>query len=82
MPDEILSSNPKQADPVGALGPLPLARALDRSELVREKVEECATELSSVNLVLKRAGYDDRPVQFDATERQTYTFTLEPRTEP
>ena len=54
MPDEILSSNPKQADPVGALGPLPLARALDRSELVREKVEECATELSSVNLVLKQ----------------------------
>jgi len=31
----------------------------------------------SVNLVLKRQGYDDRAVQFDATERKTYTFTLD-----
>lgn len=36
----------------------------------------------SVNLVLKRQGFDDKPVQFDATERQTYTYTLDPRKEP
>ena len=36
----------------------------------------------AVNLVLKRHGYDDKPVQFDATERQTYTYTLDPHREP
>jgi len=35
----------------------------------------------TVNLVLKRAGCEDRPVEFDATERKTYTFTLDPRGE-
>jgi diguanylate cyclase (GGDEF)-like protein len=32
---------------------VPLARALDQSEQIKAKVEECATDLSSVNSVLK-----------------------------
>lgn len=63
MADEILSSSPKQATEVGTPVPLPLARALDQSELVREKVEECATELSSVNSVLKQELAEGVPLQ-------------------
>jgi hypothetical protein len=37
----------------------------------------------TVNLVLKRKGYEDYPVQFDsATERSIYTFSLDLRKEP
>ncbi|MEO8139292.1 MAG: GGDEF domain-containing protein [Gemmatimonadota bacterium] len=42
---------------------VPLARALDQSELVREKVEECATELSSVNTVLKQELAEGVPLE-------------------
>ncbi len=44
----------------------PLARALDQSEQVKAKVEECATDLSSVNTVLKQeiaAGVPLRAVE-------------------
>jgi diguanylate cyclase (GGDEF)-like protein len=40
----------------------PLARALDRSEQVKQKVEQCAAELSSVNAVLKHEPTEDRPL--------------------
>jgi diguanylate cyclase len=63
MADEILSSSAKQATEVGTPVPLPLARALDQSELVREKVEECATELSSVNSVLKQEIAEGVPLR-------------------
>jgi eukaryotic-like serine/threonine-protein kinase len=36
----------------------------------------------SVSLILKRSGYEDRFVQFEASERNTYTFTLDPKRHP
>ena len=39
----------------------PLARALDRSEQVKHKVEQCAIELSSINAVLKHELVEDGP---------------------
>ena len=47
--------------------PAPLIRALDQSEQVKEKVEECAAELSSVNAVLKEEITDGVPI--DEVER-------------
>ncbi|CAN5872458.1 hypothetical protein BH24GEM1_BH24GEM1_15590 [soil metagenome] len=47
--------------------PAPLTRALDQSEQVRDKVEECAAELSSVNAVLKEEITDGVPL--DQVER-------------
>lgn len=41
----------------------PLARALDQSEQVKAKVEECATDLSSVNTVLKQEIATGVPLQ-------------------
>ncbi len=41
----------------------PLARALDQSEQVKAKVEECATDLSSVNTVLKQEIAAGVPLQ-------------------
>jgi serine/threonine-protein kinase len=32
-----------------------------------------------VNIVLRRDGYEDLPVQFDVTERYFYTYTMAPR---
>lgn len=40
----------------------PLAKALDQSERVKKKVENCATDLSSVNLILKGELVEDYPV--------------------
>jgi diguanylate cyclase (GGDEF)-like protein len=40
----------------------PLSRALDQSEQVKDKVEECAVELSSVNAVLKEEIVDGVPL--------------------
>jgi diguanylate cyclase len=44
--------SPDSESPAGAVAPL--ARALDQSEQVKVKVEECVTDLSSVNSVLKQ----------------------------
>ena len=44
------------------LVPAPLTRALDQSEQVKDKVEQCAAELSSVNAVLKEEITDGVPV--------------------
>ena len=40
---------------------VPLSRALDQSEQVKDKVEECAADLSSVNAVLKEEIADGVP---------------------
>lgn len=45
------------------LAPAPLIRALDQSEQVKDKVEECAADLSSVNAVLKEEIADGVPLQ-------------------
>jgi diguanylate cyclase (GGDEF)-like protein len=45
----------------------PLSRALDQSEQVKDKVEECAVELSAVNAVLKEEVSDG--VTVDEVER-------------
>ncbi len=42
--------------------PAPLIRALDQSEQVKETVEQCAAELSSVNAVLKEEITDGLPI--------------------
>ena len=34
-----------------------------------------------INLILRRDGYDDMPVDFDSTERRSYTYTLQPHQE-
>ncbi len=43
--------------------PAPLIRALDQSEQVKDKVEQCAAELSSVNAVLKEEITDGVPLR-------------------
>ena len=42
--------------------PAPLIRALDQSEQVKDKVEQCAADLSSVNAVLKEEITDGVPL--------------------
>ncbi len=46
-----------------AVEPAPLVRALDQSESVKDKVEQCAADLSSVNAVLKEEITDGVPIQ-------------------
>jgi diguanylate cyclase (GGDEF)-like protein len=48
------SSDDKEAEAEVTLAPTPLTRALGQSEQVKDKVEECAADLSSVNAVLKQ----------------------------
>ena len=48
------SSDDKEAEAEVTLAPTPLTRALGQNEQVKEKVEECAADLSSVNAVLKQ----------------------------
>jgi diguanylate cyclase len=55
-----MNSDGEQADKV--LLPAPLSRALDQSEQVKDKVEQCAVELSSVNAVLKEEIADGVPL--------------------
>ena len=45
------------------LVPAPLSRALDQSEQVKDKVQQCAADLSSVNAVLKEEIADGVPLQ-------------------
>lgn len=49
-----MSSDGKKAATGKTLEPTPLIRALDQSEQVKDKVEQCAEELASVNAVLKQ----------------------------
>jgi diguanylate cyclase (GGDEF)-like protein len=62
MADKILSAPNKLMEPRRSLT-VPLARALDQSEQVREKVEACAVELSSVNALLKQEVTVGMPVE-------------------
>jgi diguanylate cyclase (GGDEF)-like protein len=48
------SSDDNEAEAEATLAPSPLTRALGQNEQVKEKVEECAADLSSVNAVLKQ----------------------------
>lgn len=62
-----MNSDGKKAGAAQVQVPAPLTRALDQSEQVRDKVEECAAELSSVNAVLKEEITDGVPL--DQVER-------------
>jgi len=58
-----MNSNGEDASGGKVLVPAPLSRALDQSEQVKDKVEECAADLSSVNAVLKEEIADGVPLQ-------------------
>ena len=58
-----MNSNGEDARAGKVLVPAPLSRALDQSEQVKDKVEECAADLSSVNAVLKEEIADGVPLQ-------------------
>jgi predicted signal transduction protein with EAL and GGDEF domain len=57
-----MTSDGDTARPSKILVPAPLIRALDQSEQVKDKVEQCAAELSSVNAVLKEEIADGVPL--------------------
>lgn len=58
-----MSPHPTPPDDAGAAPHAPLVRALDQSEQVKVKVEECATDLSSVNTVLRAEIAEGVPLQ-------------------
>ena len=58
---EAMNSDEEKAGTAKVLAP-PLIRALDQSEQVKGKVEQCAAELSSVNAVLKEEIADGVPL--------------------
>ena len=58
-----MTSNGDKAGASKVLLPAPLIRALDQSEQVKDKVEQCAAELSSVNAVLKEEIADGAPLR-------------------
>ncbi|MEP7225741.1 MAG: GGDEF domain-containing protein [Gemmatimonadales bacterium] len=62
-----MTSDGEKAGATKVLLPAPLIRALDQSEQVKDKVEQCAVELSSVNAVLKEEITDGVPL--DQVER-------------
>lgn len=55
--------SPEPQAPADTGAPAPLVRALDRSEQVKTKVEKCATDLSSVNTVLRQEMAEGPPLQ-------------------
>ena len=57
-----MNSDGEKEGAAKVLVPAPLIRALDQSEQVKDKVEECAAELSSVNAVLKEEIADGVPL--------------------
>lgn len=57
-----MSPSPEPQATAGTSAQAPLVRALDQSEQVRVKVEECATDLSSVNTVLRQEIAEGVPV--------------------
>ena len=57
-----MTSDGEKAGASKVLLPAPLIRALDQSEQVKDKVQQCATELSSVNAVLKEEITDGVPL--------------------
>jgi diguanylate cyclase len=57
-----MTSNGDKAGASKVLVPAPLIRALDQSEQVKDKVEQCAADLSSVNAVLKEEIADGVPI--------------------
>jgi len=58
-----MSSDEDKAETGETREPTPLTRALDKNEQVQAKVEECATDLSSVNTVLKQEIAEGGPLQ-------------------
>ncbi len=58
-----MNSNGEAARGGKLVVPAPLSLALDQSEQVKDKVEECAADLSSVNAVLKEEITDGVPIQ-------------------
>lgn len=58
-----MDSQGKNAGADNALESTPLIRALDQSEQVKDKVAQCAVDLSSVNAVLKEEIADGVPLQ-------------------
>ncbi len=62
-----MNSDGEKAEAAQVQVPAPLIRALDQSEQVKDKVEECAAELSAVNAVLKEEITDGVPL--DQVER-------------
>ena len=60
---ETMNSDGEKAGAAKVLVPAPLIRALDQSEQVKDKVEQCAAELSSVNAVLQEEIADGVPLQ-------------------
>ncbi len=62
-----MTSDEEKAGVSNVLLSAPLIRALDQSEQVKDKVEQCAAELSSVNAVLKEEVADGVPL--DQVER-------------
>lgn len=58
-----MTSNGDKAGASKVLVPPPLIRALDQSEQVKDKVEQCAADLSSVNAVLKEEITDGVPLR-------------------
>jgi diguanylate cyclase (GGDEF)-like protein len=59
---DAMNSAGDKAGAIKVLVAAPLSRALDQSEQVKDKVEECAVELSSVNAVLKEEIVDGVPL--------------------
>lgn len=57
-----MKSDREKARAAKVLVPAPLIRALDQSEQVKDKVEQCAADLSSVNAVLKEEIADGVPL--------------------
>ncbi len=50
----------------------------DGSRAGRTPFKVTAREGEHISLVLKREGYADVPVEFDASDRTDYSFTMEP----
>jgi diguanylate cyclase len=59
---DAMDSAGENAEASQVLVTAPLSRALDQSEQVKDKVEECAVELSAVNAVLKEEVSDGVPL--------------------
>jgi diguanylate cyclase (GGDEF)-like protein len=57
-----MNSDEEKTGAVKVVVPAPLVRALDQSEQVKDKVQQCAADLSSVNAVLKEEIADGVPL--------------------
>jgi serine/threonine protein kinase len=81
--DEGLSGNPSRAEP--AVKIITVDTMNGSAQVVREEMPVGATPFQikahmgdRINLILRREGYKDLPVQFEVSERQVYTYILKP----